>query len=288
MDGLCDEQVQNEYEALLAIYGEDTVSRKLEGGRITQISVRIEVAGRGQCLLRADVSQNYPAKLPELEVYANFLNSNEQRVLLADLIAHIQNEVGFPVLFSCVTFVTERTTQHTASNQPEHEGFDTTVPQLAQEETDGVPKVLSSAAVLGDLLHGEIITDRKSVFQAHYAAVYSKEHVEEVVSTLLQNSKVANATHNMLAYRIRSAETQNALVADCDDDGEKAAGKHILHVLEMLGCENALVVVSRWYGGTPLGPVRFKHIANATRQVVLEAQGRPEKDVSSGKAGTVR
>ena len=35
---------------------------------------------------------------------------------------------------------------------------------------------------------------------------------------------------------------------------------------------NAVVVVSRWYGGIHLGPDRFKHINNAARQV-LDANG---------------
>ena len=78
---------------------------------------------------------------------------------------------------------------------------------------------------------------------------------------------------------------------DCDDDGESHAGSRMLHLLEIVAAEDALVVVSRyelnstlrclprqtcfsnfknatfcrWYGGTLLGPDRFKHINNAAR-----------------------
>ena len=89
---------------------------------------------------------------------------------------------------------------------------------------------------------------------------------------------------------------------DCDDDGESAAGKRLLTLLQvrsrqtarrlihLLGtistltmslashpsqvseAQDVCVVVSRWYGGILLGPARFTHINNAARQL-LEAQG---------------
>lgn len=34
---------------------------------------------------------------------------------------------------------------------------------------------------------------------------------------------------------------------------------------------NVVVVVSRWFGGVHLGPDRFRHINNATRQVLQQA-----------------
>ena len=64
---------------------------------------------------------------------------------------------------------------------------------------------------------------------------------------------------------------------DCDDDGETHAGGRMLHLLEILECENVFVMVSRWYGGVKLGPDRFKHINNATRNV-LEIAGVVDKN----------
>lgn len=277
MDDDNNDQVEDEYQALLAIYGEAAVSCKYDGARIVQISIKIDVAGRGHCLLRAAIPQDYPDALPQLGVYADFFSTGQQRIVLAELLGRIENETGLPVLFSCVTFLQEAMQasfeQHQVDDQ--NSTVDQSIPERAADLTPSIKTNISAPPL--QIVHGDIIIDRKSVFQAHCAFVYSKKQVEQVVSSLLENSKVANATHNMIAYRLRSADTRNALVSDCDDDGEKAAGKHILQVLEMLGCENLLVVVSRWYGGTPLGPVRFKHIANATRQVVLTAQ-RPSDE----------
>lgn len=160
---------------------------------------------------------------------------------------------------------------------------------------------------------GNPIIDRKSVFQAHIAAVHSREEVAQVMAELLCCPKVARATHNIMAYRIKAGSakayskqdtidkgsphrqknaargggaghtkrnqarghentgsTSDAVVQDHDSDGEKAAGGRLQHLLEILGVTNVLVVVSRWYGGIPLGPHRFRHINNAARQVIME------------------
>lgn len=52
------------------------------------------------------------------------------------------------------------------------------------------------------ITHGPIIEDRKSVFQGHVCTVNSKSDVSNVMEILLQNKKIAHATHNISAYRI--------------------------------------------------------------------------------------
>lgn len=53
-----------------------------------------------------------------------------------------------------------------------------------------------------------------------------------------------------------------------DDDGERWGGDKILKVMKEMGAVDLLVIVSRWYGGTNLGPVRFEHIVNCARETV--------------------
>ena len=103
------------------------------------------------------------------------------------------------------------------------------------------------------LVHGEPITDRKSTFQAHLCRVSSREQVRAVLAALNTDRKIARATHNMVAYRIL-AEGSGAgglavQINDNDDDGESQAGSNMAHVMEMMGVNNVIVVVSRWYGG---------------------------------------
>ncbi|XP_039765762.1 protein IMPACT-like isoform X2 [Pararge aegeria] len=123
-----------------------------------------------------------------------------------------------------------------------------------------------------DITHGEVIIDRKSSFQGHAAEVYSIEDVHAVLAKLNQNKKIQNATHNMYAYRIeKKTDKGTTVLQDCSDDGEAHAGGRMLHLLQILDQKNTVVVVSRWYGGIQLGPDRFRHINNATRQVIQQA-----------------
>jgi len=52
------------------------------------------------------------------------------------------------------------------------------------------------------------------------------------------------------------------------DDGENAAGSKLAYLLELRKEGGVLVVVTRWYGGVPLGPKRFHHIVNCARELL--------------------
>ena len=69
---------------------------------------------------------------------------------------------------------------------------------------------------------------------------------------------------------------------DFDDDGESAAGGRLLHLLQVVGAQDVVVVVSRWYGGILLGPARFTHINNAARKL-LDQCGYITKGAGSKK-----
>ena len=56
-------------------------------------------------------------------------------------------------------------------------------------------------ATLPPIYSDESFEDRKSVFQAHLSPVHSKEEVQLVLNKLKENKKIANATHNIYAYR---------------------------------------------------------------------------------------
>lgn len=57
------------------------------------------------------------------------------------------------------------------------------------------------------------------------------------------------------------------VVSGSMDDGERWAGDRTLKVMQNLAVIDAVVVVSRWYGGTLLGPSRFDHIEICTAEV---------------------
>ena len=117
------------------------------------------------------------------------------------------------------------------------------------------------------------LVDRKSVFQAHVCVVDSDEKVRRAVNKLIEgNSKIQRATHNMYAYRFieRLEDGREILKHDNDDDGEDAAGSRLAQLLQMRKEDGVLVLVSRWYGGTHLGPKRFAHITNVARDLLVE------------------
>jgi len=140
-----------------------------------------------------------------------------------------------------------------------------------------------------EISSGEPITDRKSTFQAFLANVVHPKQAMRVLEKLKENKKIANAAHNMWAFRIGGegkSKGSAPVIARCDDDGETHAGGRMLHLLEILDATNVIVIVTRWYGGILLGPDRFKHISNVTRNV-LEENGflKEKKEAVGGKSG---
>lgn len=79
----------------------------------------------------------------------------------------------------------------------------------------------------------------------------------------MENKKIAQATHNIYAYRIQLPNgvvlqviltfiiittdfKNNKIFQDCADDGENHAGSRLLHLLQIVDVMNCVVVVSRW------------------------------------------
>jgi len=118
---------------------------------------------------------------------------------------------------------------------------------------------------------GDELVDRRSVFQAFAVAAEGPGDAASLVRLLLRDKRVRKATHNMMAFRAVRPE-DGVMVSDNDEDGEAGAGSRMSHLLEMMGATGAAVVVSRWYGGILLGPKRFAHISNCTREA-LEQSG---------------
>ena len=96
---------------------------------------------------------------------------------------------------------------------------------------------------------GEIV-EKKSRFIATVRPVHSEEEVLAFIEEV--KKKYWDARHNCFAYVI--GVTNPTL--RCSDDGEPAgtAGKPMLDVLTGEGLHDTAVVVTRYFGGTLLGP----------------------------------
>lgn len=148
----------------------------------------------------------------------------------------------------------------------------------------------------------DVVTEKKSVFVARTARVESRVQAEMFLDHLLATEKkVAAATHNITAWRIREKRTTTGddtgdvrVYQDFDDDGETAAGSRMLHMMQLMDVLDVVVVVTRWYGGVKLGPDRFRIINGVAKDALLKggfergggdgpASGGQEKGRKKGK-----
>ncbi|ORC91318.1 uncharacterized protein TM35_000063230 [Trypanosoma theileri] len=122
---------------------------------------------------------------------------------------------------------------------------------------------------------GTPINDRKSKFVAHMARVRCEEDVRDVVMHLRQQKSIAEAAHPTI-YAYRYIDSAGVVHQDCDDDGETGAAGRILFLLEQMKVNGYVIVVTRWFGGILLGPDRFKHIMEVSRNMLLTIPQREE------------
>ncbi|CAI4037734.1 hypothetical protein SMKI_04G0650 [Saccharomyces mikatae IFO 1815] len=141
----------------------------------------------------------------------------------------------------------------------------------------------------------EVLIDRKSKFQARCCTLQDQKDIPFILQDLVQNNKAVSKASHMHMYAWRTAEIANELNFQQDqkkkssknnkkssnhankskmvivqpknieqgsaDCGEAGAGQRLLTLLERANIFNVLVIVTRWYGGTPLGSSRFRHIS---------------------------
>eukprot|EP00963_Diacronema_lutheri_P010807 scaffold1204_cov313-Pavlova_lutheri.AAC.11 len=237
--------------------------------------------GNQLCLLQVRLPDGYPTHAPpNVELQARKLDPRRKVRLLESLQEAMDGWKGETCLFQIVEWIRERKDEWfepDAGEPPTHVSAGT-VPTAdehafsgsgrTREEGDGTDVPRKHVHVVWHT--GEPLTDRKSTFQAHLVGIDDPGAVSDALDVLFADRKIRGATHNVLAYRI-SLPT-GGFSTDCDDDGECAAGGRLLHLLQVVDARDVLVVVSRWYGGTKLGPDRFKRISQVARDL-LDRQG---------------
>lgn len=104
--------------------------------------------------------------------------------------------------------------------------------------------------------------------------VFSTEEAREFIQSVKR--QYPDAAHHVPAYVIGHG---NSTVAYCSDDGEPSgsSGKPILSVLQGSGFGDAIIVVTRYFGGTKLGIGGLVHAYGDAAKSVIEIMPKAEK-----------
>ena len=108
--------------------------------------------------------------------------------------------------------------------------------------------------------------ERKSLFIGHAKHVTSEEEAMEYVKAL--KKEYSDATHNVWAYVLKGG-----LIARYSDDGEPqgTAGMPTLDAIRKSGVEDAVVVVTRYFGGILLGAGGLVRAYSHGAKIALDA-----------------
>ena len=109
--------------------------------------------------------------------------------------------------------------------------------------------------------------EKKSRFIANVRPITCEEEALEFIEAM--RSKYWNATHNVYAYSINN----ETLIQRYSDDGEPSgtAGMPTLEVIKRMGLQDAVVVVTRYFGGTLLGASGLIRAYSKSASLGLEA-----------------
>ncbi len=286
---LFDEAVRDECGALNAIYGDDTVELSTTSGGTTTAVLRLPD-------LPFSFLLSFPADYPDAPPAIRGTHStgssgkgegDRAAAILVEALGQVYNP-GAVCLFDLVEAAAPRLQEHNhgqAQDRAEDTANRSDITMLNGSAEAPLTSDPVSSAPPPPWVLSESLVVNKSTFVARALQVSSMTDVSDAVSYLVStNKKVAAATHNIKAWRIKNPDGGSGLVQDYDDDGETAAGGRLLHLMQLMDVSNVLVVVTRWYGGVKLGPDRFRVINNVAREAlsnvgfVKEEKGKTKKD----------
>jgi hypothetical protein len=261
------DQQKDEIEALSSIFGDEFVTISPGSYRV-QIERSKDPSGHGDSrMIQLDITFGKNCSdnsHPDYTLSAPWMKRKDKSLLMSDLQSVCQENEGEPVVYlwieKCGQFLDDLCRREQSQDQNKNQVVNDDGDQLEKNNRDPQPHL--------NIIHGEAVVDRKSVFQAHACIVSTVEEVKYVIRHLKENKKIADATHNIVAYRLSG--DKNNIIQDCEDDGESHAGGRLLHLLSVTDVRNVVVVVSRWFGGIQLGPDRFKHINNVARSILTQ------------------
>jgi hypothetical protein len=114
------------------------------------------------------------------------------------------------------------------------------------------------------------ISLKDSTFVARATAITQASDRQSLFKSLMEsNPKLRTATHNAWAYRIRP-QSGTIIREESFDDGETGCGDLMLRIMKEANAVDTLVVLTRWFGGTLLGPDRWRLMRNCVSGALSE------------------
>ena len=112
------------------------------------------------------------------------------------------------------------------------------------------------------------MTEKKSRFLGHCVPVSSREDALGFIAE--KKAAFRDANHNVSAYYIREGNYNHS-----SDDGEPSgtAGLPVLEIIQKGGLTDAVIVVTRYFGGTLLGTGGLKRAYSAAAAAAVKAAG---------------
>lgn len=284
------QEVDDEITSINSIYGDSTLVIISPEPLI----VGLTLPSQPSISLRVEISLDYPDVPPSI-LGTQSVGSDVARGQGSDLVGLVRNVLsevyvpGSPCIFDLIEELEQRLSRPylspwdaTDDKAIEDNDVDLTLDEHDVEDPSDRPQhgIMGSKWAEPPWTISEVVSEKKSVFVARAAEVDFVDQAKQFLAHLLAtDKKVAKATHNITAWRIRRED--GVQFQDCDDDGENAAGGRLLHLLELMGVWNAMVVVTRWFGGVHLGPDRFRIINQTARNALVKGGF----DGSGGKDG---
>jgi hypothetical protein len=254
-------ELEDEISALQSIY--ESALKVEPGGNNSTVIIYLD--GDTGSSIRFEVPPGYP--LEQAPVFTVSFRAKVGSGQKDDTIGRINEEININSQQVCLFAAIEKFRECISSS----ECLEETVDERSQHRQP-MTEQDSGEQIIVTVIHGPVIVEQKSSFQAHIAAVHSMEEVMQFKRIILSDKKIARATHNIFAYRFTCPRGTGVVYHDCDDDGETAAAGRVAEMIRLMGIDGVAVIVSRWFGGILLGPDRFKFICNAAR-TLLEDNG---------------
>ncbi|KKK12853.1 hypothetical protein AOCH_004047, partial [Aspergillus ochraceoroseus] len=318
LESLANTDLAEEIEAINAIYDPDTItitsttptattppklitlenssssSSSSETPSTTTTTIKLQIPNHPHLSFLVGFESSYPDTPPKILGTASTASRGEGKIAI-DVLENILDRTYQPALL---------VSKENPETSARHEDSSEAAAEAKLRAEDLAALSLHDSFGLSEAPNwvlSDVVTEKKSVFVGRAARVTSLDQAQGFLDYLLAvDRKVAAATHNISAWRIRQrgsfvagggggggkekaagGESAEMIVQDCDDDGETAAGGRLLHLMQLMDVWDVVVVVTRWYGGVLLGPDRFRIINAVGRDALLKGGFVKEKESGS-------